>query len=283
MRIYEEKIKGVRGTVYEFDDLHELVTWSKKNHRKNGYSFVNNDPSFFGDNGYEEAVRDALNGNVKRTDYFAGILDNVKTLVRTEKTAMTHDVTGEILDIGAYLSGEPECFMRRNPRPDKPVVRVAVDMAFSAGNTSERINRRGAAIVALIDELQNMGFYTEVRVLSRVSFRKKSPVSVKCLVRCDPVDVDSFATMCSSSYLRRFVISVYEVYYGEDWPEYSHGTPAPLECYECESEDDFLFKNDSDLYGSDKLAKDIVLKMLEMHNAKDNSGCVTDRDAYMSL
>ena len=277
MMIRNDLIDGERGVVYSFDNLSELVVWADANKRKNGYSQGDYE-SFFGDKGFDEAVRDALNGNVQRTDCFSGVLDSVKSLIHTEKMSMTHDVTGEILDIGAFLSGEPECFLRRLPRPDKPVVRIVADMAFSCHQNAACINRRGAAIVSLVDELQEMGYCVEVSVMSRFGFRKAQRLEVECGVRCDPVDVDAFATMCSSSYLRRFLLAIIEKYYGADWPEHSHGHPVEVNKRSCCA--DFLFKGNANIYVSAEKTKEIVLKMLEMHETAE--GCVSDIDAYYS-
>lgn len=73
-------------------------------------------------------------------------------------------------DIGAFLSGEPECMgdMRRVPIA-KPLVRIGIDMSVSSFVASERMMRVGKTVVMLVQRLRSAGFPTSVDVCFSVT------------------------------------------------------------------------------------------------------------------
>ncbi len=74
------------------------------------------------------------------------------------------DVSGSFIDIGAYVSGNPECFyefsdddhMRSN------VITMLVDFSETFKQEAITVMRKGAAIVALIDLLESLQYRVEV-------------------------------------------------------------------------------------------------------------------------
>lgn len=280
MKIYKETREWQDFMVYDFDNLSEMVRWVDDNKRPKGWAVVAVDEKFFGDKDYSTSVRDALEGNVERTEMFAGLLDGVKSLIYEEKRSMARDVSGEILDVGAFLSGEPECFIRPMPKPEKPVVRIAVDMCMDCKQIAKCINLRGTAIVALIDELQNMGHIVEVTTFCRSRFKETLVrLDVRCAIPCNPVDIDAMSTMCSSAYLRRFDLAISEIHCEKDFP-WRHGWTVPVSGNGLEA--DFIFRNYANIYTDEKTTKDIVLKMVRMHNEEPDK-LVADRTAYERL
>lgn len=67
---------------------------------------------------------------------------------------ITFDVSGSFVDIGRYLSNDPECMMDALPiktmRTGR-VLKVAVPICYSARTDKDIILRRGAAVMALVD------------------------------------------------------------------------------------------------------------------------------------
>lgn len=80
-----------------------------------------------------------------------------------------HDVTGEEVDIGRFLSGEPECFL--DPQLTTklgtgPIVELLVSVAASWHVEAAKIERRGAAIFALTDTLEKSGKAVGITICS---------------------------------------------------------------------------------------------------------------------
>lgn len=80
----------------------------------------------------------------------------VETDLHTTTFESRFDVAGAEVDMGRFLSGEPECMVESAPiriaRKGR-AVRIVVPVAYSAFTDPETIRRRGAAIVALCDIL----------------------------------------------------------------------------------------------------------------------------------
>lgn len=82
---------------------------------------------------------------------------------KVDVPTVEYDVTGDYVDIGAYLAGEPECMGYFTTREvDRPVCHIVLNGIFSSGITTSQIERRGAACLALIDALERSGRRCEV-------------------------------------------------------------------------------------------------------------------------
>lgn len=79
------------------------------------------------------------------------------------------DVAGSEVDMGAYLSGVPECMteMVRQKRPSQ-VVRIGVDKAISSGIAASRIEAMGRNILMMVESLRLAGIPAEVWVCQAV-------------------------------------------------------------------------------------------------------------------
>lgn len=75
------------------------------------------------------------------------------------------DYTGSVVDVGRYLSGEPECMIDFVPEPSARmgrVVKVIVNGIASSNVKAERIIKRGVVVCALIDAIHKLGMGVEV-------------------------------------------------------------------------------------------------------------------------
>ncbi len=75
------------------------------------------------------------------------------------------DVTGDELDIGRFVEGEPEDFMTLVPveiDQEPKILHITAYIGASGGTSKETMIRRGAAVVALIDALEKFGKRCEV-------------------------------------------------------------------------------------------------------------------------
>lgn len=82
-----------------------------------------------------------------------------------------HDVAGDEVDIGVYLSGEVECFL--DPRlvtklGQSPVVEILVSVCAAFHVEASVIERRGAAIFALCETLEKSGKAVGITICSPI-------------------------------------------------------------------------------------------------------------------
>lgn len=125
-------------------------------------SFKQRGTWWHGSKTWDEAIGLALNGwedGIKRIEKMSARLDEnlVKILHVPE---VTHDVTGDQLDVGRFIAGEPEDFMSLTPaevEQEPKILNMAVNVGASAVVDTEVMIKKGAAVVALIDALQRHG------------------------------------------------------------------------------------------------------------------------------
>lgn len=67
-----------------------------------------------------------------------------------------YDVSGDSVDVGRYLSNEPECMLAQSVSP-QAVVSVLVNISASAGIDARHLFNRGIALAAIIHSLQSAG------------------------------------------------------------------------------------------------------------------------------
>lgn len=99
--------------------------------------------------GYREAIPEAER-------FSAAVSDSIIAERFATTFEPVYDVTGSTVDIGRYLAGTPECMIEAVPlriaRAGR-TVRIVVSCAASSGVPADRIMRRGAAVMALVDVL----------------------------------------------------------------------------------------------------------------------------------
>jgi len=78
------------------------------------------------------------------------------------------DVTGEQLDVGRFLDGEPECFMdevvpdRSEQIDGNGIVRITINLWASAGISPDELRTRGVFVAALADVLESIGYRAQI-------------------------------------------------------------------------------------------------------------------------
>ena len=117
---------------------------------------------------YDEALTMARNGG----HWPAGaeqlqsvsVPDAASTLADMIAPEIINDVTGGAVDIGAYLSDDPECFLRVDDEQEqvRPVIRIAVELAVAGRIPAVDTMNRGRAVLAMVEALELQGHSTEL-------------------------------------------------------------------------------------------------------------------------
>jgi hypothetical protein len=189
-------------------------------------------------------------------------------------------LSGDEVDVGLYLSGEPECMtdwvMAETPSFGK-VVKVIVHLTGTAGVSAEALMYRGLLACLLIDTLEASGLRCEVWGLPKCSADNggddpKYLAQVLLKPADEPVELDRLAFMLAHpAVFRRFGFRLMEQEPEGSWAyEEStdgYGVSVPLPEAERRAEDGILYIGGEHLsYSSDaaviKAAQDIAKQYL---------------------
>jgi hypothetical protein len=111
------------------------------------------------------------------------------------------DVTGDYLDIGRYLEGDPECFgSMTNGNPRGLRVNLVVNMGWWSGVNNETINLRSQRIQRLVDWLETQQVRTSIRF---VRSTECSHLEIVVKDHDQILDLNDLAVVGHSDFLRR--------------------------------------------------------------------------------
>lgn len=114
-----------------------------------------------------EALQRGWSEGVKSLDLqAASIVENLAQDKDRASLGLSYDVTGDYIDVGAYLDGVPECWgqIEMQAKPHK-TIKIVAAIAHNCNIGQDQIINRGAAIAALIDELKAAGYYVGLRCI----------------------------------------------------------------------------------------------------------------------
>lgn len=149
------------------------------------------------------------------------------------------DTSGAYVDVDRYLQGDPECMIDFMPQPTKRIVRIGVNMAFSAYVEADVVIKSGSYLLGLIDLLAEHGVGCEVVCISQLRRCWASGKNARAKVfhlevvvkRPDaPLDIDALAFMVGHpSAFRRLGFSIMEqqdAWFQDQVVSNSYGSPV---------------------------------------------------------
>lgn len=143
-----------RFKVVRFDCLSELVEYANAN-PDNYYSKTYPRRPGFCNVTFAETVQAASEGWPDGTREIDIAVDMIGTRISdADAYHINHDVSGEYIDMGRFVTGEPECFGHMTLEP-LPTETISIDVNISAhcGINDQTIINRGAALSAMLDRL----------------------------------------------------------------------------------------------------------------------------------
>lgn len=129
-----------------------------------------------GSRSYEEAMELATKGWHKGAEDIATmsrpVIDGLTSII--ERPVYNFDVEGQSLDIGQYLNGDPECFVRQSVENVEgwgvQHLRIVYNQSVSAAVDAETLLSRGSLVVALVEALEFAGRRVELWVGASINF-----------------------------------------------------------------------------------------------------------------
>jgi len=251
MRV-SKKLKALCGTslwLEEYDSLAECLDYAGKNptpkssDRKGDGDWMGKTASLqdavnMGHQGYDE-----IRPEVEKmfTELESQLASRIESAFQTR-----YDFTGSVVDIGKFLTGEPECMIDFVPEPSERmgrVVRIIVNGSASARIDANDIIRRGVTVCALVDAIHKLGMgievYAEFPTNDTGVNERKGKVHTSLVKLHDSqqlLDINNLMfALCHPSMLRRIQFSCLEL---TEWEpakrlvQGGYGYPAALECAE---------------------------------------------------
>lgn len=190
--------------------------------------------------GYEKSIDLARQGWSEMRSEIEAMANEVSSRignVEVDTFVPTFDVCGVAVDVGRMMSGEYECMiqpeLRKVPR-DTSVVTIVIDMFTSASVSAQTYLKRGAAVLALLEIIRQMGVPAEVWLTLDMASEtipdneKETGFGMHAipLVKSDqPIDIDALAFgLAHPATFRRLGFSAHEV---DDSPK-SHCYGLPM-------------------------------------------------------
>ncbi|MCT4614730.1 MAG: hypothetical protein N4A49_07640 [Marinifilaceae bacterium] len=227
-----------------YEDLYDFWLYALKESNAYNKSSRKYSDEWNGNVTWQEAKKLALRGWQKGLEEVKKYQTVISPQI-TEKVIRPHQiysVAGYNVDVGRYMSNDPECFMSREYRVDNSPGRVftlVCSISFSAAINPQTIIQRGAIICALVDAIEYAGHRAEVICnwsvsrysddSSRTGKRKESGwLEIDSTIKKanQPLEMIELAfCLAHPAMLRRVLFSVAEI---EGWSDfaYAYGYPA---------------------------------------------------------
>ena len=202
-----------------FESFDEFVAQSRVVPAHCRSSRRTNSPSFHGTANFEEAVAIARTGwpeGAKRAvEIGASVSSAVRDVINANASGYAWDVAGQFIDIGRYLTGEPECFGTTIEETDaikSPVIKLVVNLSASASVGADTLVARGVAVVAAVDILEAAGRRVEVvAATAHCSYSTQLEIRIPVKSAGQPLDIDRLAfCLAHPSCYRRLIWSISE-------------------------------------------------------------------------
>lgn len=211
----EIKFSTVSDIKKYLNDNRKVKTSQQSSHRKN-------DKRFFGTESYEEFENTILkNGNPK-------LLKEIKRKVNkrvdelehrmTEKSMYNFDVVGDFFDVGCYMSGEPEHWLKEIKIKDEKFICVKINGWYNANVRSETIVENASQIIALLRVLEGRGFLTQIDLCFNgrdMTIRGREDILIEIPIKDynQPLDYKKLSILLDVGFFRRGIFRVLELTY----------------------------------------------------------------------
>ena len=202
----------------DFENILEFVQYSNKNTNDYNYSRRFKKSQNFCPMSFDDTVKDTLTGKLNIDNIrFEKIQNKIKSITPSKETSSFYDVTGNVLDIGRYVTGEPECFENEIETDGKEMLTIGINFTMSCRALAEDIANRAYYIASMIDYLSNY-YYIDIKLFDCTSRLKSYLVrgkEIKCITSINvssfPIDIRTIFKACNPGFLRRLMFGVHEI------------------------------------------------------------------------
>jgi len=182
------------------DQLNYIYSFIKNN-TFNTAKEVDVSDDFYGSNNLLNTIEGMNYGFQKSTDYFLNCLEEVKKQ-DDSSDGVFMDYEGFAYDMGAFVSGEPECCLNMGLPTPTPYIKILVDISFPWYYSSTQIFNRGIAITNLVETLLINNYIVD---LYAMEYNSQNCMDVMYTNKIDTrsLSISNIAFMSSPEYFRK--------------------------------------------------------------------------------
>ena len=212
------KKDGKKKITIEFDSIDDVVEHLRSDLRPKGYS-VEYDNQSFCKYSWDEAMNFLENGWIEGISKMDAVMHDIEGQGEGFETYIKYDVTGDFLNVGRFMAGEPECCGQFKKRKTKTGdINLMVNISAHAHVNQETMINRGAAIQSLVDNLMdthfvNLQFVEHTRDICEF---KEFTIIINCDTR-NFYSREAIAFMTGNpAFLRRICFAIDEIHCKKD-------------------------------------------------------------------
>lgn len=204
-----------RVNVAEFSSLDDMLETLEGSSGTHGHD--EGTPTWAGTETWGEAVALGRDGWQAIRPDVDRLLDGINGRLRDvlpHAFDMGRDVAGTFVDMGAFMTGEPECMTFPVPSPlmvarSAKVVRIHYNTGANATADPDAMIKRGVAIIALVDALASLGVNCEIWTESACKKGRRSASVLTCQKRAgESVDINRLMfALANPSFHRRLTFA----------------------------------------------------------------------------
>jgi hypothetical protein len=160
-----------------FDSFHEAITAARSDFdvtaARGSSRRESSGAAWDANTSFDGAILLAEKGWPEGRDMMAAFASKLDVSGMVAKPEIVYDVIGNGgIDMGRYMTGEPECMIDwletdvpLHERIGGKIIHIVVNMAASAGISANIMQRRGAAVMALVDALEQAGKRVDITLV----------------------------------------------------------------------------------------------------------------------
>lgn len=223
------KKDGKKKIIVEFDSIDDVIEHLKSELRPDGHSVHYDSPSFC-KYSWLEAMSYLENGWLEGISRMDAVMHDIEGQGDGIETYIKYDVSGDFLNIGRFMSGEPECCGQFKKRKTKTGdINIMVNVSAHAHVKQEVMINRGAAIQSLVDRLLDTHF-VNLQFVERINNICQFD-EFTIIVNCDTRNFysrEAIAFMTGNpAFLRRICFALNEIHCKKDNCE-GYGQPSDI-------------------------------------------------------
>lgn len=209
----------------DFDSFDEFLQFMKdskgKGAERNDGSEKYDFKDWYGTKTFDNAIEIAENGWSEGANLIKDVLDKIKFLGKATTFSPIYQVSGESVDVGRFLSGEPENMLEWEliETTGKKVVDIYFNVVASSGYSTTSLINYGSVCLSVVDYLESIG--CRVNLYSYYSFAENTSGTNKRMIRVkiknanDSLNIATCAfAIAHPSMMRRFMFKCCEVFDG---------------------------------------------------------------------
>jgi hypothetical protein len=190
------------------------------------------DSKWAGTETFEEAITLAYTGWPEGRKKLAHAVVQAKP-AREVYRSIHRDIAGEYPIVPLAAAGDPMAMVTPKPslRAASPVISIVACCWYNSGVTPKQVLNRGAALLSIVDSLENAGYSVELSLAGRSDAGgQQFHVSVDYKRAGEALDIDRAAfALLHAATLRRLAFAVMEQDHRlENAYGYGYGTPNPV-------------------------------------------------------